>query len=109
MWCRGEVVITTAQLHSTESELKFCASSNPACSVSEIRDGENLLQWSRVEIRQNSFRRSTIPQNNSSSSSSSSSLRFSNELYSKALLDSLCLTLKGSNKQGETTQKERKK
>ena len=49
MWCRGEVVITTAQLHSTVSELKFCASSNPACGVSEIRDGENLLQWSRVD------------------------------------------------------------
>ena len=39
---RGVVVITTAQLHSTKSELRFCAGSNPARGVSEIRDGENL-------------------------------------------------------------------
>ena len=30
--------------------------------VSEIRDGEDLWQWSRLEIRLNTFRRSTIPQ-----------------------------------------------
>ena len=36
------VVITTAQLHSTKPELRFCVSSNPADSVSEIRDGEDL-------------------------------------------------------------------
>ena len=41
-WGRGVVVITTAQLHSTKFELKFCAVSNPACGVSEICDGENL-------------------------------------------------------------------
>ena len=40
--CRGVVVITTAQLHSTKSELRFCAGSNPARGVSEICDGENL-------------------------------------------------------------------
>ena len=45
------VVITTAQLHSTKSELRFCAGSNPACGVSEICDSENLWQWSRLEIR----------------------------------------------------------
>ena len=39
---RGAVVITTAQLHSTKPELRFCAGSNPACGVSEIRDGEDL-------------------------------------------------------------------
>ena len=39
---RGVVVITTAQLHATKSELRFCAGSNPAHSVSEIRDGEDL-------------------------------------------------------------------
>ena len=39
---RGVVVTTTAQLHSTKPELRFCAGSNPACSVSEIRDGEDL-------------------------------------------------------------------
>ena len=54
------VVITTAQLHSTKPELRFCASSNPARGVSEIRDGQDL--WQRL----NAFRRSTIPQNNSS-------------------------------------------
>ena len=59
----GVVVIATAQLHSTKSELRFCAGSNPARGVSEIRDGGDLWQWSRVEIRLNAFRRSTIPQN----------------------------------------------
>ena len=39
---RGVVVITTAQLHSTKPELRFCAGSNPARGVSEIRDGEDL-------------------------------------------------------------------
>ena len=41
MWRRGVVVITTAQLHSTKPELRFCTGSNPACGVSEIRDGED--------------------------------------------------------------------
>ena len=54
--------ITTAQLHSTKPELRFCVGSNPACGVSEICDGEDLWQWSRLEIRLNAFRRSTIPQ-----------------------------------------------
>ena len=58
----SEVAVTTAQLHSTKPELRFCASSNPARSVSEIRNGENLWRWSRLEIRLNPFRRSTIPQ-----------------------------------------------
>ena len=40
--CSGVVFITTAQLHSTKPELKFCAGSNPACEVWEIRDGEDL-------------------------------------------------------------------
>ena len=40
--CRGVVVITTAQLHLTKPELKFCAGSNLTCGVSEIRDGEDL-------------------------------------------------------------------
>ena len=42
LWRRGVVVITTAQLHSTKPELKFCADSNPARGVSEIRNGEDL-------------------------------------------------------------------
>ena len=39
---RGVVVITTAKLHSTKAELRFCADSNPADSASEICDGEDL-------------------------------------------------------------------
>ena len=58
----GVVVVTTAQLHSTKPGLRFCTGSNPARGVSEIRDGENLWQWSQLEIRLNTFRRSTIPQ-----------------------------------------------
>ena len=42
VWRRGVVVVTTAQLHSTKSELKFCGGSNPARGVSEIRNGEDL-------------------------------------------------------------------
>ena len=56
------MVISTAQLHSTKPELKFCAGSNPARGVSEVRDGEDLWQWSRLEIRLNTILRSTIPQ-----------------------------------------------
>ena len=56
------VVVTTAQLHSTKPELRFCAGLNPAHCVLEIRDGKDLWQWSRLEIRLNAFRRSTIPQ-----------------------------------------------
>ena len=40
-WRRGVMVITTAQVHSTRPELRFCAGSNPARSVSEISDGED--------------------------------------------------------------------
>ena len=42
MWCRGVVVITTVQLHSTKLELSLCAGSNPTRGVSEIREGEGL-------------------------------------------------------------------
>ena len=41
-WRRGVVVITTGEIHSTKSELRFYAGSNPARGVSEICDGENL-------------------------------------------------------------------
>ena len=40
--CCGVVVITTAQLHSTKPELRFCASSSSANGVSEIHNGEDL-------------------------------------------------------------------
>ena len=59
---RGVVVTTIAQLHSTNPELRFCAGSNPAGGVSEICDGEDPWQWSRLEMRLNSFCWSTIPQ-----------------------------------------------
>ena len=59
---RGVVVITAAQLHSTKPELRFCTGSNPARGVSMIDDGEDLWQWSRLEIRLNAFRWSTKPQ-----------------------------------------------
>ena len=36
------VVITIAQRHPTKLELRFCAGSNPARGVLEIRDGEDL-------------------------------------------------------------------
>ena len=48
--------------YCTTSQLRFCAGSNPARGGSEIHDGEDLLQWSGLEIRLNAFRRSTIPQ-----------------------------------------------
>ena len=57
-----EDIITTAQLHSTKPELRFCAGSNPARVVSEFPDGEDLWHWSRLEIRLNAFRLSIIPQ-----------------------------------------------
>ena len=62
LWRHGVVVITTAQFHSTKPELRYCAGSNPARGVSEICDGEDLWQWSRLEIKLNALRRSTIPQ-----------------------------------------------
>ena len=52
---------TEEQLHSPKPELRFCAGSKPACGVLEICDGNDLLQWSRLEIRLNVFRLSAIP------------------------------------------------
>ena len=34
--------ITTAQLHLTQSKLRFRTGSNPVCSMTEIHDGVNL-------------------------------------------------------------------
>ena len=42
LWRRCVVAITTAKLHSTKPELRFCAGSNPARGGLEIRDGEDL-------------------------------------------------------------------
>ena len=55
MWCHGAVVITTAQLHSTKPELRFCAGSNPACDMSAICDVEDHGQWFWLEIRINTY------------------------------------------------------
>ena len=88
LWRRGVVVITTAQLYSSKPELKFCPVSNLACGVLEIHDGEDLWQWSRLEIRLNDFRQSVIPQKHSlplpsswSSSSSSSQWLIHKQLW----------------------------
>ena len=43
-------------------QLSLNSDSNPARGVSEIRDGQDLWQWSWLEIRLKAFRRSTIPQ-----------------------------------------------
>ena len=55
-------LITAAHLHSTKSELRFCADSNLAYSMLEIRDGEDVWQGSQMEIRLNTFCCPTIPQ-----------------------------------------------
>ena len=44
-WCRGVVVITTAQFQSTKPELRFCTGSSTVRGVSEIRNGEDFWQW----------------------------------------------------------------
>ena len=62
LWRCGWGVITTAQFYSKKPELRFCAGSNSVRGVSEIRDSEDLWQWSRLAIRLNVFRWSTIPQ-----------------------------------------------
>ena len=41
-WRHGLAVITTAQLLSTKSELRFCAGSNPSCGMREIGDGVDI-------------------------------------------------------------------
>ena len=60
------MVITTAQLYSTKPKLRFCAGSNPAHGVSEIRDDQDLWQWSRLKIRLNAFFGQPYHKNNSS-------------------------------------------
>ena len=41
-WRCSIVVVATAQLHSTKSEIKFFACSKLVCGVLEICDGEDL-------------------------------------------------------------------
>ena len=61
-WCCDVVVITIAQVYSTKPELRFCTGPNSARGMSEIHDGEDLWQWSQLEIRLNVFCQSSIPQ-----------------------------------------------
>ena len=58
-WCSGCLY---AQLFQKNSELRFCAGSNLASLVLRICSNEDIWEWSRLEIRLNVFRRSTIPQ-----------------------------------------------
>ena len=51
LWRLVVVVITTAQLNSKKSQLRLVAVSNPARTMSEICDSENLREWSQLEIR----------------------------------------------------------
>ena len=58
----GVVVIIVIEIDSTNPKLIFCAGSNPAHGVSQICDGENLLQCFRPEIRLKAFCHLNIPQ-----------------------------------------------
>ena len=62
IWFHVVAVITSEELYSTKPELRFCAGSNPACSMSEICSGGDLWQWSWLELRRNTFSWSTIYQ-----------------------------------------------
>ena len=53
-WCSCYHYWTTS--FNTVWKLRFCADSNPSCNVSEIWDGENLWQWSWLEVRLNDLR-----------------------------------------------------
>ena len=59
-WCSGYRNCTTA--FNKAWTLRLCAGSSPARGVSETRNGEDLWQWSRLEISRNAFPQSTIPQ-----------------------------------------------
>ena len=57
----GAVVCWLSLLHNF-IQLSLNAGSNPDLVVSEIHNGEDLRQWSHLEIRLNAFRLSTLPQ-----------------------------------------------
>ena len=50
LWCSGYHYCTKTD-PSKKSDLRICVGSNPARGVSEIRDGEDLWQWSGREIK----------------------------------------------------------
>ena len=56
-------VVISRQLHPIKPQLRFCADLNHARVVPDIRNGEDLWQWSRLEIRLITIRWSTIPKN----------------------------------------------
>ena len=57
------VMVTTTTYFIQQSVISGSAQAqNPACGVSEIRGGEDLWQWFRLEIRLNALFRSIIPQ-----------------------------------------------
>ena len=58
----GVAFVTTAQLHSTNPELRFSAGSNPALAVSEIRKDKDLSQLITVGNKDKRFCRSPIQQ-----------------------------------------------
>ena len=54
IWFDHSIVVTiTALLHSTKPELRVYAGSRHACGMSEIYDGEDLLQHYQPEISLN--------------------------------------------------------
>ena len=57
------MVINTAELPSTKPKLRFCTGPNPAHSVSEIRNCDDICQWPQLDIMLNAFHWSTIQQN----------------------------------------------
>ena len=50
----GVMIITIAQLHPAKPELRFCAGLKIVHGVSEVRNGDNLRQYT-LEIRLNAF------------------------------------------------------
>ena len=65
-WRRGVVVITTAQLHSTSLDSGSAQFKPCSRRVGDSR-WRDLRQWSRLEIRLNAFRQSTISQKKNNS------------------------------------------
>ena len=59
------MVVTTAQLHLAESQLKLVACLNSASNILEVYDDENLRWLPRQEKRHDLLLQSTIPRNNS--------------------------------------------
>ena len=52
---RGEMVLTTIQLHSTMLPLRFSAGLDHAPGMKEVSNEENPREWSRLELRLHVF------------------------------------------------------